>query len=125
MGDGRHPTEELRADRLTEHRLGELEKGRDEDARRWERIEATLGRIETALALGEQRMDAIDTHLEHTDSDVVALRADSAKSDPKSLWTGIGAAATALAALWAALSGSGEPKQHHPDRTEQTVESHK
>lgn len=149
MGDGRHPTEELRVDRLTEHRLNELEKGRDEDRRlateRHDTQMAAMTEIRLAVRdiVGELKACAthrqeIDTHLEHTDVDVVsnrnaieALRAESAKSDPKSLWTGITAAATAIGALWVALTSSGDSKVHHPeradrpDRTEQPAESHK
>lgn len=82
--------------RMVDYRLDELEKSRDEDSRRWERIEPILARIDKNLALGEQRMDAIDKHLEATDSAVEKIKEASGFGMPHLL--GAGGFLTAIAA---------------------------
>ncbi len=110
------------SDELINHRLTALEDDRQRAAA-WreattKQIAELSASVQTALALGAQRMNAIDEHLEATDAAVIdadgkasaahaALRATASevaalslesKRDPRAFYTAIGSGVAALAA---------------------------
>lgn len=95
---------------VIDHRLADLEKDRDEASRRWARVETTLASIDKHLALGAQRMDAIDTHLESTDTTVEKLKDASGFGVPHLL--GAGGFLTAIAA-WVERFWNSTPTPPH------------
>ncbi len=74
------------------------------------KINQSLNGVTTQLAVGQVRMDQIDTHLESTDTTVENLRAvvDGDKRGPVALILGtISGLGTAATAIWVALKGGG------------------
>lgn len=118
-------TEDIPSDRHTKHssqeiavfheRMKNYERREKEAAARDQliletlnKINATLGGVDTKLAVGQVRMDQIDQHLEHTDTTVSNLQAiiESDRRGPVALilgtLSGIGTAATAI---WVGIKG--------------------
>lgn len=64
-------------------------------------IKAGLAKIDTALAVGAQRMDQVDQHLAATDKRVDGIESD--RRSAAALWTGLGGFATAIGSFLYAL----------------------
>ncbi len=74
------------------------------------KINQSLNGVTTQLAVGQVRMDQIDTHLESTDTTVENLRAvvEGDRRGPVALILGtISGLGTAATAIWVALKGGG------------------
>lgn len=102
---GKQPTEEISDNRLILHQLGEMSKKLDKLDEQNVEILRRQAQTDTKLALGDQRMDSIDKHLEATDETVEKLRE---KSDSVKIpYTGIAAMVTALGSWAKHILGGG------------------
>ena len=91
---------------LLEERLREAAKRDSIIAGQLAMMVSTLSRMETSLALGEQRMNQIDEHLKSTDTDLTTLKTsvESDKRGPVALILGtISGLGTAATAIWMAI----------------------
>lgn len=101
--DRRLTTDEVSDIRLILQQQDQMDKKLTDQGAQNTEILRRLSAIDTALALGSQRMDQIDHHIEATDTQVAAVKAKT--EETRVPYTGIIAFAAAVGNWIATLSG--------------------
>lgn len=107
MSYDRQSSEESSPLALILHRLASIEASQERDRQEDDKRGQLLANIDKNMALGNQRMNEIDAHLESTDKRVDTIEADHRVS--LGLWTSVVGFLTSAAAVLGTMFGPHKP----------------